>query len=166
MKKLAFGAVALAFAIPVAAQTQTNSAMQPSGAMMPQTRTVVRPVAPPVIAVTPVAPGVVAVTPVPGVKAATPIKVQKFSDYDLDRDGRYNPMEFAQAVHFLATSDPVAGNPALPDKDRFDVNGAPQKMRPVNAAALLLATSDELARVDTNGDRQVSPEEMRMAAMM
>ena len=160
MKQLAFGMFALALALPSVAPAQS------SGAMSPQTQTMVNPVAPPATAVTQVGPGTFVVTPVPGVAAATMVKVQNFSDYDQNKDGMYNPMEFAQALYFLATSDPVAGNPKLPAIDRFLHRGAPQKMRPENAVALLNATADELAKVDVNRDWRVSPQELTAAALM
>jgi hypothetical protein len=158
MKQLAFAMFALA--LPALAQAQT------SGAMTPQTQTVVTPVAPPGTAVTQVGPNAFVVTPVPGIAAATTVKVQNFSDYDQNRDGLYNPMEFAQALYFLATSDPVAGNPKLPADDRFLHRGAPQKMRPENAVALLNATADELAKVDANRDWRISPQELAAATLM
>ena len=131
-------ALGLALAAPALAQ---------SGALQPRTGTFV-------------------VTPVPGVAAATRVKVQSFADYDRNRDGAYNPMEFAQALYFLATSDPVAGNPQLPAMDRTMHRGAPQKMHPVAATALLNATADELAVVDRNRDWRVSPAELAAAALM
>lgn len=150
----------LSLALASAAPAQT------SGALAPQTHTVVTPAAPPGAAVSKVAPGVFMVTPVPGIAAATKIKIQNFSDYDLNKDGVYNPMEFAQALYFMATADPVAGNPALPTADRFYHRGAPQKMNPVAAVALLNATADELAAVDANRDWRVSPSELAAATLM
>ena len=160
MRHVSLSAFALALTLPAAVQAQT------SGALAPQTETVVVPVAPPATAVTQVGPNMFVVTPIPGIVAETTVKVQRFSDYDLNGDGVYNPMEFAQALYFLATSDPVAGNPKLPADDRFLQRGAPQKMRPENAVALLNATADELARVDANHDWRVSPQELAAAALM
>lgn len=154
----AFVGVSLAAAGAASAQT--------SGAIAPQTRTTVTPVAPPGVAVANVAPGTFVVTPVPGIAAATQVKVQNFSDYDLNKDGVYNPMEFAQAIYFLATTDPVAGNPALPSDDRFLHRGAWQKMQPERAVALLNATADELAAVDRDRDWRVSPAELAAAALL
>ncbi|TMJ14196.1 MAG: hypothetical protein E6G94_10105 [Alphaproteobacteria bacterium] len=150
--------LAIAFAAPAAAQ-------QPTGALQPQGATVVAPLVPPATAVTQVAPGIWQVTPVPGIAMATHVRVQNFADYDLNHDGVYNPMEFAQAMYFLATSDPVAGNPRLPAMDRFVQRGAPTRMRPENAVALLNATADEFAAVDMNHDGRVSPAEVAGAAM-
>ena len=99
-------------------------------------------------------------TPVPGIAAATQVRFQNFSDYDLNRDGAYNPMEFAQALYFLATSDPVAGNPALPARDKFIDKGAPERMRPGTAVALLNATSDEFTAIDSNHDGRITPLEL------
>lgn len=134
--------------------------------MSAETRTVVAPVAPPTVIVSKAAPGTFVVTPVPGVAAATSVKVQQFSDYDLNRDGVYSPMEFGQALYFLATSDPVAGNPALPAWDRYTHRGAFQQMPPVHARMLLNVTADEFAAVDMNNDWRVDPAELRAAAML
>ena len=146
--------------------TAAGAQAQVSGALASRTQTMVNPVAPPATVVTPVAPGAFVVTPVPGIAAATQVKVQNFADYDRNKDGAYNPMEFAQALYFLATSDPVAGNPRLPADDRFMHRGAPQKMMPSNAIALLNATADELARVDLNRDWRVSQAELIAAALL
>ncbi len=148
--------LALALAAPAAAQS--GSALQPS------TMTAVTPVVPPTTAVTKVAPGIWQVTPVPGLAMATQVRVQNFADYDLNHDGAYNPMEFAQAIYFLATSDPVAGNPKLPAKDMYIQRGAPDRMDPQNAVALLNATADEFSAVDANHDHRVTPEEIAGAA--
>lgn len=162
MKRFALSAMGLGLSVSLAPVANA----QTSGPLAPATETVVRPVAPPGTAVTRMAPGVFVVTPVPGVTAATTIKIQNFSDYDLDKDGVYNPMEFAQALYFMATTDPVAGNPRLPADDRFMHRGAPQKMDPVAAVALLNATADELAAADANGDWRVSPAELAAATLM
>lgn len=147
-------ALAIAAAGPAAAQ------------IAPETRTVVAPVAPPGVAVAQVAPDAFVVTPVPGVATATKVKLQNFSDYDLNRDGAYNPMEFAQAMYFLATSDPVAGNPRLPSWDRYTHRGAWETMRPNDAITLLNATADEFTAVDINNDWRVSPTELAAVAML
>lgn len=162
MKKLAISAFALSLSLAFAPAAMA----QASGALAPTTKTVVTPVAPPATAVTRMAPGVFKVTPVPGVSAATTVKIQNFSDYDRDKDGVYNPMEFAQALYFMATADPVAGNPKLPAADRFYHRGAPQKMSPVAAVALLNATADEMAAADMNRDWRVSPSELVAATLM
>lgn len=159
MKKLLLSCAALAAAFPAGAYAQ-------SGALTPQNRTVVAPVAPPGAVVNQVAPGVFAVTPIPGVVASTKVKVQRFGDYDLNKDGNYNPMEFAQALYFLATSEPVAGSPVLPTWDRYTHRGAAQQMLPTHAIALLNATADEFAAVDMNNDWRVSPEELAAVAML
>ena len=153
-----FGAAAAALMMTCTASAQTP--------IEPQTRTVVTPVAPPTTVVTPVAPGEILVTPVPGVTMATKVKVQKFSDYDRNGDGEYNPMEFAQAIYFLATTDPVAGNPRLPSWDRYSHRGAPERMRPGDAVILLNATADELVIADQNNDWRVTPQEMMALAML
>lgn len=139
---------------------------QPSGELAPQTRSIITPVAPPMTAVSKVGPGMFVVSPVPGLSVATTVKIQNFSDYDRNNDGVYNPMEFAQAIYFLATADPVAGNPKLPADDRFYHRGAPQTMNPVAAVALLNATADELAVADVDGDWRVSPAELASAPLM
>lgn len=158
MNRMTFVAtvMGLSFAGPVLAQT--------GGATAPETKTVVSPA--PGAVVTQAAPDVLLITPVPGLVTATRVKVQKFSDYDLDKDGVYNPMEFAQALYFLATSDPVAGNPKLPADDKYVHKGAPQTMQPDNAIALLNATADELWRVDANHDWRVSPQELVAIGLM
>lgn len=134
--------------------------------LAPETRTVVTPVAPPTTSVAQVAPNAFVVTPVPGVAMATKVKVQRFSDYDLDRNGYYSPMEFAQAAYFLATTDPVAGNPKLPAWDAFKHRGAAQRMMPTNAVSLLNATADEFTAVDINNDWRVSADELLAVAML
>jgi hypothetical protein len=153
--------LALALAAPATAQ---SGAAQSGSALQPSTVTAVTPVVPPTTAVTEVAPGIWQVTPVPGLATATRVKVQKFADYDLDHDGTYSPMEFAQAIYFLATSDPVAGNPKLPAQDMYIQRGAPERMDPKNAVALLNATADEFSAVDANHDYRVTPEEIAGAA--
>jgi len=147
-------ACALVIAAPAAAQLSTES------------RTVITPVAQPGMSVTQVAPDAYVVTPVPGVAVATKIKVQRFGDYDLDRDRVYSPMEFAQAAYFLATTAPAAGNPKLPARDGYMHKGAPHRMKPSNAVTLLNATADEFTAIDMNNDWRVSPEELAAAAML
>lgn len=154
MMRMLIAAAGLALAGPAAAQ------------MKPETRTVVTPVAPPTTAVTQVAPDAFVVTPVPGVATATKVKVQNFSDYDVDRNGVYSPMEFGQAMYFLATSDPVAGNPRLPSWDRYVHRGTMSKMTPQDAVLLLNATADEFAAVDMNNNWRVEPAELAAFAMM
>ncbi len=159
MMRRLFGAAAAAMFLAGAASAQ-------SSATDVQTRVNVTPVAPPATMVTRVGPGEFMVTPVPGVAMATKVRIQNFSDYDMNRDGAYSPMEFAQALYFLATSDPVAGNPKLPALDRFIHRGAPERMAPQNAVALLNATSEEFSLVDMNNDWRVTPEELAAVAMM
>lgn len=154
MMRQMIAAAGLALAGPAAAQMST------------ETRTVVTPVAPPTTAVTQVAPDAFVVTPVPGVATATKVKVQNFSDYDADRNGVYSPMEFGQAMYFLATSDPVAGNPRLPSWDRYVHRGTMSKMTPQDAVLLLNATADEFAAVDMNNNWRVEPAELAAFAMM
>lgn len=149
--------LALALASPAWAQ-QGPAPLQPS------TTTVVTPLAPPAVAVTEVIPGVWQVTPVPGTALTTQVRVQNFSDYDLNRDGAYNPMEFAQAIYFLATTDPVAGNRKLPARDMYIHRGAPARMTPQDAVALLNATADDFSAVDSNRDRRITPDEIAGAA--
>lgn len=157
MKALAISALALAFSTSAAGQ---------SGSIAPQSQTVVTPIAPPTTMVTKVAPGAFVVTPVPGVAAATTVKVQRFADYDVNGDGVYNPMEFSQALYFLATSDPVAGNPKLPAWDRYTHRGTVSKMAPSDAVVLLNVTADEFAAVDLNNDWRISPSELTAVALM
>jgi hypothetical protein len=145
--------LAACFAAPVAAQP-----IPPS--LAPQTMKIVAPVAPPATAVARVGPSTWVVTPVPGLAAATQVKVQRFSDYDLNHDGAYSPMEFGQAIYFLATSDPIAGNPRLPAQDRFIQRGAPERMRPTAAVALLNATAEEFQAADSNHDGRITPSEL------
>ena len=142
-----------------------SAAPAQTGALAPETRTVTSS-APPAVAVAPIGPNSFVVTPVPGVTAATTIKIQNFEDYDLNRDGAYAPMEFAQALYFLATTDPVAGNPKLPMMDRFVHRGAPQKMAPSDAIALLNATADEFTQADMNKDWRVTRDELARLALM
>ena len=94
------------------------------------------------------------------------MKVQQFDDYDRNHDGAYSPMEFAQATYFLATTDPVAGNPTLPSWDRYEHRGTLSTMEPHDAITLLNATADEFALVDINNDWEVSPTELTAVAML
>ena len=75
-------------------------------------------------------------------------------------------MEFAQALYFLATSDPVAGHPKLPAWDRYTHRGAAEQMPAGHAITLLNATADEFALVDSNNDWRVEPAELAAVAMM
>lgn len=147
-------AAGLALAVPAAAQ------------IAPENRTQVTPVAPPATIVTQVDPNTLVVTPVPGIAMATQVKVQNFSDYDVNRDGVYTPMEFAQAMYFLATTDPIAGNPTLPAWDRYVHRGTMSRMQPNHAVMLLNATADEFAAVDLNNNWRVEPAELAAVAMM
>ena len=149
-----------------AAALMAASAPAQTGAMQAESRTVVTPVTPPTTMMVPVDPNTFVVTPVPGVVAATRVKVQNFTDYDRNRDGAYNPMEFAQAIYFLATTDPVAGNPKLPAWDRYMHRGAPERMRPGDAVTLLNATADEFGVVDLDNDWRVTPDELAAVALM
>lgn len=133
--------------------------------LAPETRVVTSSTSPGV-AVAPVGPNRFVVTPVPGVTTATTVRIQNFGDYDLNKDGAYAPMEFAQALYFLATTDPVAGNPKLPTMDRFMHRGAPQKMKPSDAIALLNATAHEFTRADMNKDWRVTQDELARVALM
>lgn len=147
---------------PAAAQTAgTQPAETP-----PATVTRVDPVVPPATVITPVAPGAVAVTPVPGVAAITTAKIQSFSDYDINDDGTYSPMEFAQAMAYLAGGKPATGAAGLPPTDKFVHKGTLAKMPPARATAWLNATSEEFAQVDLNNDWRISPQELTAAAMM
>jgi hypothetical protein len=139
---------------------------QVAGALAPEARTKITPVVPPATAVTKLAPGVFKVTPVPGIAAATTVRFQNFGDYDRNKDGAYGPMEFAQALYFLATADPVAGNPKLPALDRFTHAGAPEQLAPSAGTALLNATSDEFQHVDVNHDWRITPAELVSATLM
>lgn len=161
MLRAAIGTFGLSLTLATAAMAQTAG-----GEMQATTRTVVTPVAPPATVVAEVEPGTFVVTPVPGVAAATQVKIQQFSDYDVNNDGAYSPMEFAQATYFLATSDPVAGNPTLPSWDRYEQRGTLSTMEPDDAVDLLNATADEFAVVDLNNDWEVSPAELTAVAML
>lgn len=156
-----FCALALASA-PVAAQ---SSGTQPAETP-PVTVTTVSPVAPPATVVTPVSPGTVAVTRIPGVAAVASTKIQRFSDYDINDDGSYSPMEFAQAMAFLAGGKPATGAAQLPRTDKYLHKGTLAKMPPARATAWLNATSEEFVHVDTNEDRRVSKPELVAAAKM
>ena len=160
MIKLKIVAAGLGLALGSAAFATTGSPLAP------EARTVVTLVAPPAMVTTQVAPDAFIVTPVPGVSAATKVRVQRFADYDLNGNGVYSPMEFAQAVYFMATNDPVAGNPRLPTWDRFVHKGAATTMAPGVAVGLLNATADEFAAVDLNDDWRVSPEELVAVSML
>lgn len=160
MKHVLLGVAALSLGIGSAVDAQTTEPL------VPETETVTVPVAPPAVVATPVAPDAFVVTPVPGVVASTKVKVQKFGDYDIDDNGVYHPMEFAQAMYFLATSDPVAGNPKLPTWDRYVHKGAPAKLSPKDAVTLLNASADEFAIVDMNNDWRVTPQELSTYAML
>lgn len=160
MMKLKIVAAGLSLALGSAVFAQTGSPLAP------ETRTIVTPVAPPGMVTTPIAPDAFIVTPVPGVNAATKVRVQRFADYDLNGNGDYSPMEFAQALYFMATSDPVAGNPRLPMWDRFVHKGAATTMAPGVAVGLLNATADEFAAVDLNDDWRVTREELVSVSML
>ena len=149
--------LALTVAVPAGAQ-------QASGALQAQTATTLTPVAPPATMVAQVAPGTWVVAPVPGLATTTQVRFQRFSDYDRDHDGALGPMEFAQAAYFLATGDPVAGNPKLPTWDKYTQYGAPQRMRPEVAVALLNSTSDEFTAIDANHDWRITPAELGVVA--
>ena len=132
--------------------------------LAPQTRTVVQPVVPPATAVVQVAPDAFTVTDIPGVAVAKRVEIQRFSDYDLDRDGGYGRMEFAQAMYFLATGDPVPGTSAVPRPSAYVPHLAYARMDPKAAAALLNATSDEFTAIDRDHDWRITPAELRQFA--
>jgi hypothetical protein len=156
---VAIPAVAIAFGTAGVAQAQTGAQTSESGVIVQQ-------VAPPATAIVKVAPGTFVVTPVPGIATATQVRVQNFGDYDKNGDGAYSPMEFAQAMYFLATSDPLPGNPRLPASDRYLHAGAVNPIAPDAAVALLNATADEFAAIDRNYDAKITPAEMRASAML
>ena len=128
--------------------------------LAPQTATAVQRVAPPATVVTQVAPHVLQVTAIPGVAATQTVRIQRFSDYDLNRDGAYNPMEFAQAMYFLATGDPVAGTTGIPRPVEYKPNIAARQMDPKFAVALINTASDEFTAADTNHDWRLTPDEL------
>ena len=128
--------------------------------LAPQTRTVVDPVLPPSTVVKQVAPDAFTVTNIPGVAVAKRVEIQRFSDYDLNKDGSYGPMEFAQAMYFLTTGDPVPGTTAIPKPGQYIPHLAYAHMNPKFAAALLNATSDEFTAIDSNHDWRVTPQEL------
>lgn len=156
-------AAALGTAGAALAQTDTRA---PSGETPPVTTTVVTPGTPPATVVTPVGPNTAVVTPVPGTVNVTMMKIQTFSDYDINDDGAYSPMEFAQALAFLANVTTGAGAADLPAKDKFVHKGMIGKMQPKQAVALLNATADEFSAVDGNNDWRITPDELQAAAMM
>jgi len=128
--------------------------------LAPQTSTVIQPVAPPATVVTQVAPHVLQVTAVPGVAAKQTIRIQRFSDYDINRDGAYNPMEFAQAMYFLATGDPVPGTTGIPRPAEYQPHIAAKQMDPKFAVALINTASDEFTAADADHDWRLTPEEL------
>jgi hypothetical protein len=128
--------------------------------LAPQTRTVVQPVAPPATVISQVAPHVLQVTAVPGVATTQTIRIQRFADYDLNRDGAYNPMEFAQAMYFLATGDPVPGTTAIPRPSNYKPHVAARQMDPKFAVALINTASDEFTAADANHDWRLTPDEL------
>lgn len=146
---------------PLMAQPGTQPAETPPVAV-----TTVEPVVAPATVVTPVAPGAVAVTRTPGVAAVSTTKIQTFSDYDINDDGAYSPMEFAQAMAFLAGGKPATGAARLPMTDKFVHKGTLAKMPPARATAWLNATSEEFAQVDADNDWRVSRQELAAAALM
>lgn len=135
------------------------AAMQ-SPPLAPQTRTVVQPVVPPTTMVTQLYPQVLKVTAIPGIAAAQTIRIQRFSDYDLNRDGAYNPMEFAQAMYFLATGDPVPGTAGIPRPAEYQPHIAAKQMDPKFAVALINTASDEFTAADANHDWRLTPDEL------
>lgn len=137
---------------------------QPSSVAPPSGGTMVTPVAPPGVAVTPVAPGVAAVTPVPGVAVATGVKIQDFAAFDLDKNGSYGRMEFAQALQFLKGAP--AGGQALPARDRTVHAGAAKRLPPSQAVSLLNETSAAFAAVDMDHNGLISPIELGAAALI
>ncbi|GAO38895.1 hypothetical protein SCH01S_21_00820 [Sphingomonas changbaiensis NBRC 104936] len=140
-------------AILLAASAQTPP-------LAPQASTVVEPVLPPATVVKQVAPDAFTVTNIPGLAVAKRVEIQRFSDYDLNHDGSYGPMEFAQAAYFLATGDPVPGTTAIPRPGQYLPHLAYAHMNPKFAAALLNATSDEFTAIDSNHDWRVTPAEL------
>jgi hypothetical protein len=150
--------------VPAPAVAQT-AGTQPAETP-PVTVTTVDPVVPPSSVVTPVAPNTVAVTRVPGIAAVSTTKIQSFADYDIDDNGSYSPMEFAQAMAFLAGGKPATGAAALPATDKHVHKGTLAKMPPARATAWLNATSEEFAQVDANNDWRVSQQELAAAAML
>lgn len=161
MKRIYLLALTLVSSPAIAQIAGTTPAETP-----PVTVTTVDPVAPPATVVTPVGPNAVAVTKVPGVAAVSTAKIQTFGDYDIDDDGSYSPMEFAQAMAYLAGGKPATGAAALPASDKYVHKGTLAKMPPARATAWLNATSEEFAQVDVNNDWRVSKQELVAAAML
>jgi len=157
MKIMLIGAAALALAPAAMAQTADTTTA---------TTTVTTPVAPPATVVDKVAPGVFAVTHVPGIAVSSELKVQNFADYDLDGDGAYSPMEFAQAVHFMASGQATTGATSLPARDRYVHKGAVAKLPPGEAIEMLNVTADEFATVDLDNDWRVTAQELALVAMI
>lgn len=134
--------------------------------LRPETGMTMAPVAPPTTVVTRTGPATFRVDSLPGIAAPVPVKIQRFGDYDRNKDGLYTYSEFAHALYFLATGDPVLGNPNLPRVDRYMHKGAPITLEPRLATALLNATSDEFMMTDTNRDGRISPQELAAVAAM
>ena len=160
MKALLAGAAAIGMATAPAAMAQTADTTTAT------TTTVTTPVAPPATLVDKVAPGVFTVTHVPGIAVSSQLKVQNFGDYDLNNDGAYSPMEFAQAVHFMASGVTTTGTTTLPAKDRYVHKGAVKKLPPMEAVEMLNVTADEFATVDLNNDWRVTADELALVAMI
>lgn len=145
------GALGLALPSAVLAQAQPLS---------PQSGAVVQQQIPPSTVVKQVAPDAFVVTNLPGLATVKQVRLQNFSDYDFDHDGSYGPMEFAQALYFLATGDPVAGTKSVPAPRQYSGHLPSRRMDPKLQAALLNATSDEFTALDTNHDWRITPAEL------
>ena len=136
----------------------------PQPPLAPETRSVVQPVAPPGLAVVQMTPNSFTVTNLPGVAVSKQVSIQRFPDYDLNRDGAYGRMEFAQAMYFLATGDPVPGTAAVPRPSQYVPHQPYATMDPELAAALINATSDEFTAIDQNQDWRITPAELARSA--
>lgn len=135
-------------------------AAAPQPPLAPETRAVVQPVAPPALAIVQATPNSFAVTNLPGVAVSKQVSIQRLQDYDLNRDGTFGRMEFAQAMYFLATGDPVPGTAAIPRPPQYVPHQAYATMDPELAAALINATSDEFTAIDENQDWRITPAEL------
>ncbi len=128
--------------------------------LMPEQARTVTPLAPPAAAVSRIGKNSFVVTAVPGVASTQTIHFQRFSDYDINRDGAYGPMEFAQAMYFLATGDPVPQMEGVPSPRTYRPHIANTNMDPKFALALINTASDEFTAIDADHDWRITPDEL------
>jgi hypothetical protein len=154
--------IACALAGAAALAPMSTAAAQPP--LAPERTTITTPVAPPAAAVSQIGPHTFVVTAVPGLTSTQTIQFQRFADYDLNRDGAYGPMEFAQAMYFLATGDPVPQMKGVPSPRSYRPHIANTNMDPKFALALINTASDEFTAIDANHDWRITPDELGRAA--